>query len=179
MRRYWTTVEIRRLREVYPNAENGAIGAQFGRTWSAIQNMANKLGLSKSAQFLAGPYCRFQAGHKTWNAGKHWSPIGSRKTQFKKGQRGARQRPVGAERVCRDGVEVKIAEPNVWCSKARIVWEKHNGPIPAGAIVRLKDGDWSNCKPANLLLITRAVHARMNYRPRKPKAPPRWILPLA
>lgn len=177
MRRYWTTVEIRRLREVYPNMENGEIGELLGRTWSAVQNMAVKLRLHKSVTFMASAVCRFQKGCKVWNAGRKGWQAGGRtgETKFKKGHRGIRQRNVGSVRRTRDGIEVKVAEPNVWESKARVVWTKNFGPIPDGAIVRLRDGNWNNCKPDNLMLITRAEHARMNYKPRRPRPAPMWI----
>src|SRR3990167_2235174 len=178
MRRYWRTVEIRRLREIYQDMGNEQIGALLGRTWSAVQNLAVKLGLHKSAAFMASPACRWPKGHKPWNAGRKGWQAGGRAelTKFKKGHKGARTRRAGSERMTRDGIEVKVAHPNVWVSKARVVWEKHRGPIPEGAIVRLMDGNWWNCKPDNLLLITRAEHARLNYRPRKPKPIPAWLM---
>lgn len=179
MRKYWTTVEIIRLREIYPNRDNSEVGMVLGRTWSAVQNMAVKLGLHKSQAFMSSPVCRFQRGMKPWNKGKHYVAGGrSVETRFKKGHKGPRQRRVGVERRTRDGIEVKIAQPNVWMSKARVVWEKHYGPIPEGAIVRLKDGNWKRCKPENLMLITRAEHARLNYRPKRPKPAPAWLIGL-
>lgn len=178
---YWTTVEIRRLRELYPNMENGALGALLGRSWSAVQNMAVKLGLKKSAAFLASPVCRWVKGNRPWNDGKKGWQAGGRAqlTKFKKGHRGARQRPVGAERVERDGVMVKVAEPRVWKPKARLVWEHNFGEIPAGAIVRLKDGNKLNCAPENLMLVGRDAHVLLNWKPRGPvRRPITWTAPL-
>lgn len=174
-RRFWTTVEIRKLREMYPNTDNRTISRELNRTRAAVLMMSAKLGLRKSAGFMNGPLCKFQRGHKTWNKGIHWNPLGSRSSQFKKGHIGARQKEVGAERRTRDGIEVKIEQPNKWESKARVVWERDVGPIPKGAIVRLKDGDWNNCIASNLMLISRAEHARLNYRPRRPKPIAAWI----
>src|SRR5687767_5586018 len=104
-RRYWTTLGVRALKAMYPTTPNKELGARFGRSPKAIALLALKLGLRKSPEFIAA-WCRYRRGHKTWNAGKPWSPQGSRATQFKKGQRGARQKPVGTERVERDGVMV-------------------------------------------------------------------------
>lgn len=182
-RRYWKTTELRQLRAVYPHRENGELGAMFGRTWSAVQNMAGKLGLKKSPAFRAGPACRWQKGNRPWNDGKRgWQPGGrARLTQFRKGHRGARQRPVGSERVERDGtVMVKVAEPRRWQPKARVIWEQHYGPIPPVHIVRLKDGNKRNFAPSNLVLMTRGENARMNHRPRRPKAAnqPAWLVAL-
>lgn len=178
-RRYWTTAEVRTMREIYSDTPNSEIGARLGRTTSAILQQALKLGLRKSPAFLLGPHCRLQPGHATWNKGKPHNPPGSAAARFKKGHRGARQKPIGAIRRERDALMVKIAEPRVWVPLARFVWEKTFGPIPAGAIVRLIDGNPENCEPANLRLVTRAEHIRLNWKPRGPaKKPIRWTAPL-
>jgi hypothetical protein len=41
-------------------------------------------------------------------------------------------------------------------------WEKVNGPVPEGMILRSKDGDSSNCEPENWELIDRAEHLAKN-----------------
>lgn len=182
-RRYWTTTEIRTMRALYPNTANPEIGKTLGRTDTAVMLMALKLGLRKSPAFMAGPVVRWQAGNRPWNAGKRgWQAGGKAKlTQFKSGHRGPRQRPVGTERPSRDGIEIKVAEPSVWISKRRYVWEKHFGKIPEGSIVRLKDGNNDNLEPANLLLIDRRDHVRMNWKPRGPaiRRAVAWIAPIA
>lgn len=177
MRRYWTTLEVRAMRALYSTTTNKELGARLGRSPKAIGLMALKLGLRKSPAFIAA-HCRYQHGHASWNKGKTWSPAGSRRTRFKKGHRGGRYRPVGYERVERDGVMVKVGEPRIWKPKARLVWEKHFGEIPAGAIVRLKDGNKLNFATENLMLVRRADHMRLNYRPKRPKPMPAWVVPL-
>jgi hypothetical protein len=179
-RRYWRTGEVREFRLLYPNMTNAALSAQFGRSWSAIKNMATKLALRKSAAFVAA-HCRWTCGLAPWNKGKRGWQAGGRahQTKFKKGQRGARQRPVGSERLERDSVMVKVAEPSVWKPKARVVWEQHFGPIPRGAIIRMRDGNPENCAPRNLRLITRGEHVRLNWKPRGPaRKPLTWTAPL-
>jgi hypothetical protein len=173
MSRFWTTIELKRFRERYPYSSQRDLCAEFRRTASALKNMAIKLRLGKSPLFVP---VQFPKGHRPWNAGKKgWQAGGKAKlTQFKKGHRGARQRPVGAERVGRDGIEVKVAEPNEWKIKTRFVWEKHFGAIPDGAIVRLVGHD---IVPENLELIDRAENARRNAvirRPRSIKPGPLW-----
>ena len=179
-RRYWTTAEIREFRAIYSHMTNAALGARFGRSWSAIKNMATELGLRKSAAFVAA-HCRWTCGLAPWNKGKKGWQAGGRAhlTKFKKGQRGPRQRPVGSERRERDGVMVKVAEPNVWMPKARVVWERHFGPIPDGALVRMRDGNPENCAPKNLRLTTRGEHVLLNWKPRGPvRRPLTWTAPL-
>lgn len=60
-------------------------------------------------------------------------------TRFKKGHVPKNHKPVGYERITRDGyIEVKTAEPNVFELKHRLVWIEHNGEIPLVIIFSLK-----------------------------------------
>ena len=107
---------------------------------------------------------RFAKGHATWNKGRKGLDIGGKKTRFKPGNRPPLWVPVGTE-GCRnqDGyLMVKVAEPNVWRYRHRLVWEAHNGPIPKGCAVIFADGDRRNFDPENLLLVTRAELGRIN-----------------
>ena len=73
-------------------------------------------------------------------------------------------RPVGSERVNVDGyVEVKVADPNKWRLKHRVVWEAVNGKIPKGFIVIFRDNDRTNTDIDNLMLIRRGTHAVLNH----------------
>lgn len=63
--------------------------------------------------------------------------------------------PIGAEQVASSGyIMVKIAEPNVWRLKHRLVWETANGPIPEGHTLCFTDKNPRNCALDNLALIT-------------------------
>ena len=179
MRRFWTTGEFSNLRRLYPDMRNKEIAVALGRTEAAVNVIAWKRGLRKSAAFMASPACRFSKGHRSWNTGKKgWQPQGCERTQFKKGHRGARQMPVGTERMGKDGIEIKTADPNVWKTKARYVWELHYGPIPAGGIIRFRER--GNYAPDNLELVDRAEHARRNaeIRRKRVKRIPCWVRPL-
>lgn len=55
---------------------------------------------------------------------------------------------------------VKIAEPNIWRERAKIVWESHNGPIPKGLVIHHKDRNPLNDEIDNLEAMTRSNHAR-------------------
>ena len=50
-------------------------------------------------------------------------------------------------------------------------YKKYVGEIPKGMMVRHKDGNQLNCSPENLLLVSRADHARLNNASR---CPPEW-----
>lgn len=84
-------------------------------------------------------------------------------TMFKKGNVPPNHRPVGSERISKDGyIEIKVEEPNKWRLKHRVVWENVNGKIPDGYIIIFRDNDRTNTSIENLILIKRSTHARMN-----------------
>lgn len=107
---------------------------------------------------------RFEKGHVPFNKGKkgEYAP-GSEKGWFKKENIPATHRDVGSERINVDGyVEIKVREPSVWKLKHRIVWEKHNGPIPDGYIIILRDGNKTNTDLSNLMIIKKSTNAILN-----------------
>lgn len=105
----------------------------------------------------------FPKGHVPWNKGLKGIDIGGKETQFKKGNIPSNYRPVGSERVNADGyAEIKIADPNTWELKHRIIWKEHNGPIPDGFVVIFGDGDKTNFNIDNLVLVSRAQLLKMN-----------------
>lgn len=108
----------------------------------------------------------FEKGHTPHNKGKKTgSYLGMIPTQFKKGHTPHNHKPVGSERVTRDGyLERKIAEPNKWRAVHILNWEKVHGPVPKGHCVIFKNRDTKNPDIKNLLLVTRAELARMNQR---------------
>lgn len=108
----------------------------------------------------------FEKGHVPHNKGTHpGSYPGMVPTQFKKGHTPHNHRPVGSERLNRDGyLERKIAEPKTWRLVHVINWEAVHGPVPKGHAVIFKDGDKTNPDVSNLLLVSRAELARMNQK---------------
>src|SRR5690606_27234295 len=101
----------------------------LNRSVSSIYDMSKILGLSKSAEFLAGPQsgrtdgkrgksARFPKGHVPANKGLRrpgWAPGRMAETQFKKGSMsGAAQHnyvPIGTTRLSKDGIlERKVTD---------------------------------------------------------------------
>lgn len=172
--RFWTEHEDAVLREFYPREDIFAkeIGAMIGRTAGQVQQRAARLGVKKPESFRSiagkiGSRCaeakehQFHKGHVPDNKGKKMSPEMYTKaapTMFKKGSVPPNHREVGSERITRDGyVEVKVAEGMFqWRLKHRLLWEEHNGPIPAGCNIQFKDGNRLNVTIENLYLITRS-----------------------
>lgn len=109
---------------------------------------------------------RFTKGHVPDNKGKKMSPEVYEKakaTMFKKGNMPVKHRPVGSERISKDGyLEVKIAEPRKWRLKHLVVYEQHYGPIPKGHAVTFLDSNKMNIDISNLKLIKRSELLIMN-----------------
>jgi len=164
VKKQYTQEQVDYLRELSAqglfNAEiTKKFNKRFGtnKTESAIQNMRRKYGIKTSARYY------FKKGHKPWNKGMKGLDTGGKKTRFKKGNTPQTWVPVGTEVVDPDGyTKLKVADPNKWRYKHRMIWEKHNGPIPKGHVVIFGDGDKRNFDPDNLLLVSRSQLARLN-----------------
>ena len=116
---------------------------------------------------------RFEKGHEPANKGKKGvSYPGCEKTQFKKGILPANTKPIGYERISKDGyVEVKIkmrpSRPDCndnFVPKHRLIWEKAYGPIPPDCVVIFKDSNHFNFDLSNLALVTKAERLEMTRR---------------
>lgn len=181
--RQWSSEDLQTLIDLYPDTPTRQLANRLGYGLTAVYGMAKKLGLKKSEAFNASDFSgrmtkenrirrglehRFPKGHVPHNKGKRmpgWAPGRMAETQFKKGQRTGRAnnlyQPIGTERVTKDGyLQRKINDDmpihRRWQFVHRIVWEEHNGPIPAGHNVIFKDGNYRNFDIDNLELISRA-----------------------
>ena len=120
----------------------------------------------KNHKLKTGRTGYFPKGNIPQNKGKKMPPEVYEKckgTMFKKGNIPKNHRPVGSERINRDGyVEIKIAEPNKWILKHRLVWQQAHGPIPKGQIIIFRDNDKTNVVLENLLLISQSENLIIN-----------------
>ena len=170
IRKIWTQEEIDILSRMYPDHFAKEIAVVLGRTPSSIYEKALSLGLKCSPDkirrsgLLSSNHpntiaARFLKGHVPQNKGKRVSGETYAKcqpTMFKKGHSPHNHREVGSERVNVDGyIEIKVAEPNRWRLKHRVLWEKVNGNIPAGFNVQFKNHNPLDCRIENLYLISR------------------------
>lgn len=115
---------------------------------------------------------RFGAGHVPANKGQKMPyNANSARTQFKKGHRGGeaekRYKPVGTERVTKDGyIERKIHDgmplQSRWKAVQRIRWEELNGPLPEEMALKCLDGNKANTDPSNWEAVPRAMLPRLN-----------------
>mgnify|MGYP000006658893 FL=1 len=137
-------------------------------TESSISNRKVKLGIQSG--IVGG---QFVKGQTSFNKGKKWNEYmskkgqeGSRRTTFKKGNVPANRRPIGSERIDKDGyILIKMQDGhknNNWIRKHRYLYEQAYGKIPKGHKVIFADGNNRNFDLDNLVLITDAEGLIMN-----------------
>ena len=178
-RRKWDNQSEIALREMYPNLDTSEIAEAMGRTTGSVLGKAYALGLRKSLEWMAsmasgrGVSTRFQKGQQAWNKGLKGIHLGGQASQFKPGNRSGsalrRYKPIGFERLCKDGyLERKINDDRPsykrWRAVHLLIWEEANGPLPSGHAVSFRDGNKQNLALENLQLVTRAeLMARNTY----------------
>ena len=87
----------------------------------------------------------------------------TKETRFKKGNKPKNYRPVGSERITKDGyIEVKVADPNKWETKNKIIYKQYFGDIPKGHKVIYADGNKLNNDINNLILVSDNEELIMN-----------------
>lgn len=109
---------------------------------------------------------KFRKGQTPHNKGKKMPKEVYEKvkhTMFAKGNVPPNHRPVGSERISKDGyIEVKVAEPNKWRLKQRVVYEEAKGKIPEGCPIIFLDENKRNFDIDNLRCITRSELLYLN-----------------
>ncbi len=182
----WLPKDHKRLRSLYPHISTKKVAAILGRSVSSINGQAAKLGLKKTAEYMASPSAcrlrhgdnvgaafRFKPGHVPANKGLRrpgWSVGRMAETQFKKGNRPHSYLPVGTIKANADGyLRVKIsdapeplgargAKSANWEFVHKRVWEAAHGPVPKGHRIWWKDGNHNNCSLENLELLSDKKH---------------------
>lgn len=185
MRRRWTAEEDAQLRALYPGMPTAKLAALLGRSISTTYQRAYKLGLEKSAAYLASPAAcrtdgrqgigsRFQKGQVPANKGKPHPAARSgacAANHFRKGERRGVAlklwKPIGTERMSKDGyLERKVNDGLPLQARWRAVhfvrWEEIHGPVPKGMALKSVDGDRGNTAPANWTLVPRALLPRLS-----------------
>lgn len=167
---------IERRQTMPRRALHAAFVTQFGRhevTVDCIKALCSRKG------WKTGRDGRYHKGREPENKGKRCPPgkggrhPNARATQFKKGRLPHNHHGAGHERIdSKDGYVVLIvAETNPWTGAAtrpvhkhRWLWEKANGPIPEGHVLKCVGEDKTNCDPSNWRLVERALLPRLNGR---------------
>ena len=162
-RHIWSDEEKQYLAEITP-----------GRGYKEIQSMMScKFGFDYTHHQIKGAITRnklntgrtgrFEKGHATWNKGTK-GLTKANVTSFKKGQKSHNYKPVGSERITKDGYcEIKVSDTGRrWRPKHVLIYEKHHGKVPKGSAVIFLDGDKRNFDIDNLHLVTRNQLAMLN-----------------
>lgn len=139
----------------------GMVNERFGTSLTANQIKACK----KNHHILSELTGHYNTGHDPHNKGmKGWQAGGnSAVNHFPKGHSPHNHQLVGTERVNSDDyVDIKIADPNKWKPKHRIIWEAANGKVPKGYAVIFGDRNRRNFDLGNLMLVTRGMLSTMN-----------------
>jgi len=169
-------MQIERLKEIYATTLTADIAEDFSVSIYVIRNAAYVLRLKKDPEWVR-ERSRISIMRSDHPGRKFWIKKGStpknkglkqeqymsceaiektKKTRFKKGNKPLNVRPVGFERITKDGyIEVKT-ESGKFELKHRIIWQQANGTIPKGYNVQFKDGNSQNLCVENLYIINRS-----------------------
>ena len=172
----FTPKQLGELKRDYHNTSNIDLANRFRCSIHTIENIGFRHKLKKDIEFIRETAKNnFTENHP---AKKYWIKKGTpppnkgrkqvdymtdeaiertKATRFQKGQMIWNQKPVGYERITKDGyIEVKVSEPNVFKLKHRVIWEQKYGQIPAGHNIQFKDGNPLNCTIENFYMISRS-----------------------
>ena len=163
--RIFTHSELDWIKEQYSLRPVSLFYDDFITKFGGVQTKTQVKSAITSHGFKCDREGGFKKGVPSHLKGKKGYNVGGRnkETQFKKGKRCYNALPVGHERICQSGyTSVKVGQPSVWRQKHIVVWEQHNGPLPAGGRVSFRDNDRSNFDPSNLMMITSGELGVMN-----------------
>jgi hypothetical protein len=153
------------LRQHYPNHLQRQLLDMFNEHFNVAIGMKQLTGALKRYDIKSGRTGRFERGQTAWNKGLKGLQLGGKETQFKKGNIPVNYRPVGSERISKDGyIEIKVADPRTWRLKHNVIWEEAYGKVPKGHCIIFLDGNKQNLDITNMQLITRGQLARLNQK---------------
>lgn len=183
---FWTQNEIEILHDLYPHVYTVEITKYVNHSLTSIYQKAYEFGLKKSDEFnamkkeqegnllrIVGVNNRFVKGQCAHNKGRKMPDHVKQKvskTWFKKGQNPSNTKYDGHERIdSKDGYVLIRVEKGKYQLKQRVIWENHNGPIPANHVIIFKDGDKYNFDINNLECISSKENMLRNTIQRYPE----------
>lgn len=187
-RQPWTERQLALLSRHYATMPIAELERRLRHKRDSIYRKASLMGLERSAEVLSeqgrkasrhpnSVAHRFRKGQAPSNKGKRQEEFMSaegiertKATRFRPGQTPYNARPVGYERIDKNGyVLVKVEGERKMVPKHRHVWQQHHGPIPKGMLVTFRDGNRRNCDIENLELRTMQDNARHTVRNETPE----------
>jgi phage protein len=161
-RRRYTGEEIDFLRKNAPGRHYREIVEMFNRKFEYQIDTKKLRETLKNHKISTGLTGRFEKGITPHNKGKKFLGTGN-KTTFRKGATPHNKMKVGEDTITTDGyVKTKIAEPDVWEYKHKLIWIEANGPIPEKHSIIFADGNKLNLSIDNLLLVSKAELLMLN-----------------
>lgn len=191
-RRPWLDYEIEAVEQLFPHVPTHELVTVLNRPEHQIISCASRLGIKKSASYLASPAARrlrrgdelgkayrFTKGQTPPNKGLRrpgWAVGRMAETQFKVGaMSGAAQhnyKPIGSYRIVYGNLEVKVTDDPAlypaarWKPVARLAWETAHGPVPPNHFVIFRKGQHTTAPDEitveRLECVTRAENLRRN-----------------
>lgn len=177
----WTTEDEQVVRDRYPHEPTLEVAEALGRSVYEVYHKAAGMGLKKTEAYMASPAaCRlrrgehvgkefwFPKGHVPANKGvKGVCAPGCIPTQFKKGSKPGNWKPIGSERLSKEGyLQRKLTDtgypPRDWVPVHHIVWREAGREIPEGFRLTFKDGNKTNIVVDNLELVSVSDMMRRN-----------------
>lgn len=154
------------LRENVPGTPYKAVAEAFNSRFNLNQSVqAIELQARKNGIYNGIKGGQFEKGQTPWNKGVKVRPEvldKIRPTQFKQGDKVWNHRPIGSERIDKNGyIVIKVAEPRKWRLKHLVEWEKYNPPLEKNEAIVFLDQDRRNTDISNLKKVTRSQLAVM------------------
>lgn len=157
------------IREFYCSGHTYAETVEaYNKKFDDHMTVSRLKGYTCNHHLLNGRTGKFKKGNVPFNKGKHTPSVGRTiETQFKAGHMPHNTKPIGYERISRDGfIEVKVREKpengrRNFEFKHRLIWEQAHGEIPKGYIITFLDGNPQNCVLENLAMISQAENLQL------------------
>lgn len=153
--------ELNYLKQIYKGRYVKDVTKMINEKFNANHSCKEIENYKRTRGLRSGIDSTFKKGHIPYNAGTK-GLCKANGGSFQKGNRPKNAREVGEERFVRGYWEIKVAEPNLWMSKGRYIWEQNYKKIPEGYIVTFLDGNTSNFELSNLALISQNENKIMN-----------------
>lgn len=155
------------MADIIPGHSEAEIRTAFKDKYGIVLTKAQIKGFKSWRDIKSGTVGgQFQKGNVSHNKGKKMSAEQYEKckgTMFKKGNVPVNHKPIGSERITDGYVMIKVAEPNKWRLKQRVVWEEYYGEkLGKNDVIVFIDNNPLNFDISNLSKLTRAELARLN-----------------
>lgn len=168
MPHHYTKEQVDFIKENVLGRGNAELTTMFNAHFGLNLKVSQIKSFKHNKRWSSGLSGRFEKGFTPTNKGtKGLYNVGGNRTSFKKGERPRNFKPVGFERIDRDGyILVKVSDDGPWHKRSRhkhkVVWEEVNGPIPKGHCLIFLDRDKLNLSLKNLQLVTQKQLVRLN-----------------